>query len=64
MIYSTDYDTLEDREIYRKVIIESKNEEWHRKEIQRFHIMDNIQLTREVAVPIKVHRKIRIKTLL
>ena len=42
MVYPADCDTLKDRKMYRRVIMEFKNEEWHREQIQRFHRMDNI----------------------
>ena len=39
MIYLIDYDTLKDKDMYRRAIIESKNEKWHREQIQRFYRM-------------------------
>ena len=37
MIYLVNCDTLEDRETYRRAEMESKNKEWHREKIERFH---------------------------
>ncbi len=36
-VYPLDCQTQDERDMYRRTIMESRNEEWHREQIQRFH---------------------------
>ena len=42
-VYPPECQTQDKREMYRKAIMESRNEEWHREQIQRFHCSGSIR---------------------
>ena len=42
-MYPSDCRTQNERGMYRTAVMESRNEEWHRKQIQRFHRSGSIK---------------------
>ena len=42
-VYPPDCQTQDERDMYRRAVMESRNEEWHRKQIQRFHRFRSIR---------------------